>query len=189
MERPYTSKPHPWNELPSFNWSDWHVLPICSTIINGECGLIESLRKPRSFYVSCEGWFRDLTQRLVHGIVPQAFARQALISTSMVVLLVVGERFAGWSSGSPFITSIICLLGGQLRVGRWTSLPCVAQFPFQLIDFMLNVSIVLCIGNVALPTRLAFTSMSCVHTSLTISSPFEAPTRIAMLRPPWFCLV
>ena len=91
---------------------------ICSTIINGERGLMESSRKTRAFYILCEGQFRDLTQRLVHGIIPQAFAGRALISASMVVLLVVGERLVGQSSGSPSITSTICLLGGQLEVGR-----------------------------------------------------------------------
>ena len=189
MERPYTSKPHLWNERPSFDWSDWHVLPICSTIINGECGLMELLRKTHILYVSSEGWFRDLTQRLVHGIVPQAFTRRVLISISIVVLLIIGKRLARQSSGSLSITSTIYLLGGQLGVGRWMSSPYVVQFPFQLIDFTLHVSTVLCMGNTTLPSRLAFTSMRCVHTSLTIFSSFEAPTQITMLRPPWFCLV
>ena len=107
----------------------------------------------------------------------------------MVVFLVVGERFAGRSFGPPSITGTIGLLGGELGVGRWKPPPCLAQFPLQLVDFTLHVSIVLCMGNTALPSTLAFSSMSYMHTSLLISSPFEAPTRITMLRPPWFCLV
>ena len=69
---------------------------ICSTIINGECGLMESSRKTR----------------LVHGIVPQTFTRRALIPMSTVVLFIAGERLAGQSSKPLSITSVICLLGG-----------------------------------------------------------------------------
>ena len=90
---------------------------ICSTIINGECGLMELSRKIHVFYVSGEGWFSDLTQCLVHGIIPQTFTKWALISMSTVVLFIAGERLAGPSFRPLSITSIICLLGGQLRVG------------------------------------------------------------------------
>ena len=174
---------HPLTEMANmFHW-------ICLTIINGERGLMESPRKIRTFYVSCEGWFRNLIQRLVHGIIPQAFVRQALVSTSMVVLLVIGESLGGRSSRSLSITSTICLFKGRLRVGQRMSSPSVTQFPFQFIDFTLHVSIILCMGNMTLPSRLTFTGMSCVHTSLTTSSSFEAPTLIAMLGSPWFYLV
>ena len=107
MERPYTSRPHLWSERPSFDWNGWHVLPVCLTIINGERGLMKSSRKSRIFYISCEGWLRNLTQYFVHGIVPQAFARRNFVPTSMVVLLFIGKGLVGWSSGSPSITSTI----------------------------------------------------------------------------------
>ena len=162
---------------------------ICSTIVNGEYGLMKSPRKTRIFYVLCEGWFRNLTQRLVHGIIPQAFVRRAFVSMSMVVLLVVRKGLAGWSSGSPLITSIICLFRGWFGAGQWTTSPSMTQLPLQLVDFTLHVSIILCMGNMALPSRLTFTGMSCVHTSLTASYSFKAPMRIAMLRTPWFCLM
>ena len=54
----------------------------------------------------------------------------------------------------------------------------MTQLPFQLVDFTLHVSVILCIGNMTLPSRLIFTGMSCAHTSLTAPSPFEAPARI-----------
>ena len=162
---------------------------ICSTIINGKHGLMESPRKTFTFYVSCEGWFRYLTQRLVHGIIPQAFARRALVSTSMVVLLVLRKILARQNSGSPSVTSTICLLRGRLRAGRRMSSPSVTQFPLQFIYFTLHVSIILCMGDMAFPSRLIFTGISCMLTSFTTSSPFEASMRTAMLGSPWFYLL
>ena len=96
---------------------------------------MKSPRKALIFYVPCEGWFRNLTQRLVHGIVPQAFARRDFVPTSMVVLLFIGKGLAGRSSGSPSITSTICLFRGWFGAGRWTSSPSMTQLPLQLVDF------------------------------------------------------
>ena len=162
---------------------------VSLTIINGECGLMKSLRKARIFNVPCEGWFKDLTLRLVHGIIAQAFARWASVPTPMVVLLFIGKGFAGWSSRPLSIISIIYLFRGWLGDGRWTSLPSMTQLPLQLADFTLHVSVILCMGNMTLPLRLTFTGMSCVHTSLTAPFLFEAPALIAMLRTPWLCLM
>ena len=162
---------------------------VCLTIINGECELMKSLRKAHIFYASCEGWFRNLTQRLVNGIVLQTFARRAFVPTFMVVLLFIGKGLTGQISGSPSITSTIRLLKGRFGVRQWTSSPSMTQLPLQLVDFTLHVSVILCVGNMTLPSRLTFTSMNCVHTSLTAPSPFEAPALIAMLETPWLCLM
>ena len=41
-------------------------------IIKGECGLMKSSRETCTFYISCERGLSNLTQRLVHGIIPKA---------------------------------------------------------------------------------------------------------------------
>ena len=46
---------------------------IYSTIVKGERGLMKSLRKTRTLYASREGRPSNLTQCLVHGIIPKAF--------------------------------------------------------------------------------------------------------------------
>ena len=101
---------------------------------------MKSSRKARIFNVPCEGWFRDLTQRLVHGIIAQASARWASIPTSMVVLLFIGKGLAGRSSEPLSITSTICLFKARLGTGWWTSSSSMTQLPLQLIDFTLHVS-------------------------------------------------
>ena len=156
---------------------------IWSTGIKGENGLMKSPRKAHIFYISRERWLRNLTQRLVHDIVPQAFAGRALIPASTAILLVVGKSLTGRSSRSSSISSIICLFKGQLEIGLWISSPCAAQFFLQFINFTLHVSIIPCIGNMVLPSRLASTGMSCVRTSLMISPMLKVYKWIAMLRP------
>ena len=42
--------------------------------------------------------FGNLVQHLAHSVVSQAFARQALIPTFVMVLIIVGERLARWGS-------------------------------------------------------------------------------------------
>ena len=46
---------------------------IHSTIVKGERGLMKSSRKTRILYASREGRPSNLTQYLVHGIIPKAF--------------------------------------------------------------------------------------------------------------------
>ena len=76
-----------------------HVLHrICSTIIDGERWLIESLRKSCPFNLVCEGRLGNLVQRLAQSVISQAFVRQALIPTFVMVLFIAGERLAGWCS-------------------------------------------------------------------------------------------
>ena len=43
---------------------------ICSAIVKGERGLMKSPKEARIFYISRERWLNNLTQRLIHGIVP-----------------------------------------------------------------------------------------------------------------------
>ena len=162
---------------------------IRSAIIKGESGLMKSPRETHIFYISCKRGFSNLTQCLVHGIVPKAFMGRALILAPMAIFLITRESLTGRSSGSSPICSIICLLGRQLEVRRWAPSPCATQLLLQLINFTLHVSFILCMGDVALPSWLTFAGMRCMHTSLMISPLLKVYNGIVMLRAPWFCLV
>ena len=150
---------------------------------------MESLRETRAFYISRERGLSNLTQRLVHGIVPKAFIGRALILAPMVIFLVTRESLTGWSSGSLPIRSIIYLLGRQLGVRRWAPSPCATQLFLQLINFTLHVSFILCMGDVALPLWLTFTGMRYMHTSIMISPWLRVYNWIVMLKASRFYLV
>ena len=150
---------------------------------------MESLRKIRIFYVPCEGWFGNLAQRFVHGVVPQAPARRASVPMSMAVLLFIGKCLTRRSSGSPPITSSICLLGWWFGARWGTFSPGMVQLSLQLVNLTLKVPVIFCMGNMTLPTRATFGSMSCAHTPLTTFPLFGTPVRITMLGAPWLCLV
>ena len=95
------------------------------------------------------------------------------------------RRKSRWrSSGSPSITSTICLFEGRLGARRGTSSPSVTQLSYQLVNFTLHVPVILCMGDMTLPSRLTFAGMSCSYTSLTALSLFEAPMWVAMLGTP-----
>ena len=160
---------------------------IRSTIIKGECGLMKSTRKTRPFYVSHERWLSNLTQHLVHGIVPKAFMGWALILMPVMIFLVTRESLTRQSSGSSPICSITYLLGGQLGVGWWAPLP--TQLFLQLINFTLHVPFTLCMGDMALPSWLTLTGMRGMHASLMISPLLRVCNWIVMLRDSRFCLV
>ena len=102
----------------------------------------------------------------------------------MVVLLFIGKDLTRRSSGSLSITSTIRLLRGWFGAKRGTFPPSVTQLSFQLINFTLHVSVILCMGDMTLPPRLTFASMSCTHTSLMALSPLEALVRITTLGTP-----
>ena len=67
---------------------------IRSTIIDGECWLIEPSRKSCPFNLVREGGLGNLVQRLAHNVISQAFVRRALIPMFVMVLLIIGERLA-----------------------------------------------------------------------------------------------
>ena len=109
---------------------------------------------------------------------------QALILAPMVIFLVTGESFTGQSFGSSSICSIICFLKRQLGVRRWVPSPCATQFLLQLINFTLHVPFILCMGNIALPLRLTFTGIRCVHTPLVISPLLKVTKELLCWEPP-----
>ena len=107
---------------------------------------------------------------------------------SMVILLVAGKGFTARSSRSSSISSIICLVRGQLGVGRWMSSPCAAQFFFQFINFTFAFLYHSLHGKHDFSLKTGFYWYSCVHTSFMISLMLKVYKRIAMLRPFWILL-
>ena len=71
---------------------------VCATIVNEERRLMETSQKFSPFYLARKWGFRDLTECLVHDVVSYAFARWAIIFSSVVRLFVAGERFTRRSS-------------------------------------------------------------------------------------------
>ena len=147
---------------------------------------MKSSRETRIFYISRKRGLSNLTQCLVHGIIPKAFIGRTLILMPMVIFLVTRESLTRQSSGSSPICSIICLLGRQLRVRWWAPSPCATKLLLQLINFTLHVSFILYMGDMALPSWLTFASM---RTSFMISFLLRVFDWVVMLRAPRFCLV
>ena len=100
---------------------------IRMTIVNGERGLMKSMRKFCPLYLMRERWFGDLIQRLAHSIFSQAFTKRALVSSLVVVLFIVRERLALWSSWPLPITSISFIIKGDVRTRRGSFPLCMAQ--------------------------------------------------------------
>ena len=189
MERSYTSRPHPWNERPFSDWNDWHAPPDPFDHYKGR-KWVDGIAEGDShlLYFTWRG-LSNLTQRLVHGIVPKAFMGWALILTPMAIFLVTRESLIGESSGSSPICSIICLLGRQLGVRWWASSPCLTQLFLQLINFTLHVSFILCMEDVAFPLWLTLAGMRGMYASFIISHLLRVYNWIVMLKAPRFCLV
>ena len=103
---------------------------VRSIIVSGEHGLMESLRKFHPLYLACERWFGDLIQRLAHGIISQAFMRQTLVSTFMMVFVIVGESLTWWSSWPSPIIIILFIVRGHIKTRRSSFPLCTAQLLF-----------------------------------------------------------
>ena len=62
---------------------------IRSTIVDGECWLMELPRKNCPFNLDREGRLRNLVQHFAHSVISKASASRALISTFAVVFLFI----------------------------------------------------------------------------------------------------
>ena len=71
---------------------------IHSTVLDGECWLVEPPREYCPLNVAREGRSGNLVQHPAHSVISQASAWWALVSTFMMVFFFVGKRFARWSS-------------------------------------------------------------------------------------------
>ena len=150
---------------------------------------MESPRMNSIVYVSRKGRLGNLTQDFVHGTVSQAPARWTSMLTSMAMFLFVGESLTWRSFRSPPIISPIRLLRWWFGAKWGTFPPCMVQLSLQICNLTLRIPIMLRVGDVTLPTKVAPGGMSCMYTPLMVFSPFGTPSRITMLGTPWLCLV
>ena len=90
---------------------------VCSATIYGERRLVESSRKLRLFYPPCEGWFRNLIQRLFHNICSHSSAIRASMFSPMMRLFIIGEGFTWWSSWPLFVNGIFFIVGRGIEAG------------------------------------------------------------------------
>ena len=102
---------------------------VRSTIVDGECGMMEPPRKSCPFNLARERLLGNLVQHFAYSFISQAFARRALVPTFVMVFFIVGEGLAGWSSWPSPITSILFTLRGNVRVGGGLFSPCTTQLP------------------------------------------------------------
>ena len=126
METPCTSKPRPWSRQPFSDWNGSHVLQGPSSYCRWWTWVDGNAEEVFPLYLERERWFRDLIQCLAHSVIFQASTRQALIPTFVMVLFIVGERLAWWSSWHLPITSILFIIRGDIRTGRSSFSLCMA---------------------------------------------------------------
>ena len=142
-------------------------------VIKGESWLLESPKECSPFYAVCERWFRELIQCLAHGIVSQALRKWASVFAPLVMLFFMGEGLALRGSRSLPIVIIAFIIGGQVRDKMRSPSLCMAQFSLQVVYLSLHgLFVILSLGYVAAHTRIAFTSLSGIYTSLSKPSIF-----------------
>ena len=88
------------------------------TIVHGERWLMETPRKFRLFYPSCEGRFRNLAQGLLHNISSYSPARGTPTFSFVKILFLTRERLAVWSSRPLSVYSVIFIIGRDIRARR-----------------------------------------------------------------------
>ena len=62
---------------------------VHSTIVDGECWLMESTRKYCPFNLARKGQLGNLVQRFTHSVIFQAFTSRAFVPTFMVVFFFI----------------------------------------------------------------------------------------------------
>ena len=100
---------------------------VRSTIVDGECWLMEPPRKNCPFNLMHEGWLGNLVQCFTHSVISQASVRRALISTFVMVFFIVGKRLTRRSSWPSPITSILFTFKGNVKVEGGSFLQCMVQ--------------------------------------------------------------
>ena len=163
-------------------------------VVNGKRRLIETSRQFSPLYPVREGWFGDLIQCLVHGIITQTLTRWALMSSLRARLLFVGKGFTWGGSWPPLVTDILFLVKGCVWVGKGPPLLCTAQLLFQVVYLSLHGLIVVSpLGYATTYLGVALARLSSMYASLSISSIawiWPRVRRIILpLRPNKFCLL
>ena len=139
---------------------------VRSATIYGERWLVESSRKLCLFYPSCEGWFRNLIQRLFHNVCSHSSARRASMFSPVMRLFIIGEGFAWWSSWLLSVNGIIFIVGRGIRVGRGSPLLCSMDLLLQVVNLSLHGFIIISlVGDVASPSKTASTCMDGMYTA------------------------
>ena len=133
---------------------------VCSATIYGERRLVESSRKLRLFYPPCEGWFRNLIQRLFHNVCSHSSAIRASMFSPMMRLFIIGEGFAWWSSWPLSVNGILFIVGRGIEAGRGSPLLCPMDLLLQVVNLSLHGFIIISlVGDVASPSKTASTCM------------------------------
>ena len=136
---------------------------ICPTIVHGERWLMETPRKFRLFYPSCEGQFRNLAQGLLHNIRSYSLTRGTPAFSFMKILFLTRERLAGWSSGPLSIYSALFIIGRDIRAGKGPLMFCPTELLFQIINLSLHdFFITLLMSYMFFPSKTTSTSVDCV---------------------------
>ena len=162
---------------------------VCLTVVHGECGLHEPLRKSPSLNSTRERWSGNLVKPSVHRIISQAFGKWIPISALMVVVLNIQERLTRKSSWSASITTILFIVKREVRIRESSLSPFMAQLSLQEINLQLQGSSILFMRKVAPISGLTLASMGGMHTKLPIPSLFKVDKMVFTLRPHRFCLV
>ena len=157
---------------------------VRSTIIHGERWLMEMSRKFGPFYPLCKGWFRDLTQCLLHNNIFYSFVRRAPTFPLVKILFFTGERFAGWSSKPLPVYSILFVIGRDIRTRRRPLLFCSSELLFQIINLSLHgFFITLLMSCMTFPLKTTPIHVDSVHAAFLIIFP------ILLANVGWFRLV
>ena len=103
----------------------------------------------------------------------QAPRRWAFAFAPLVMLFIMKEGLALRGSRSLPIVIIAFIIGGQVRDKMRSPSLCMAQFSLQVVYLSLHgLFVILSLGYVAAHTRIAFTSLSGIYTSLSKPSIF-----------------
>ena len=149
------------------------------TIIHGERWLMEASGKFRRFYSPCKGWLRDLAQCLFHNIVPYSFVRRAPAFPLVKMLILLGERFAWWSSRALPIYSIFFIIGRDIRVGGVLLMFYPTELLFQIINLSLHgFFITLLMSYMTFSSKTTSTHVDSVHTAFLIVLPISFTLKI-----------
>ena len=152
---------------------------IHSAIIHDERRLVKSSKKFCLFYLSCEGWLRNLTQRLLHNVSSHSFARRASAFSSMRALFTIGEGFAWWSSWPLSVNSVLFIIGRDIRAERGSLMLCSMELLLQVINLSLHGFIIISlVGDVAFPSKTASTCVGGMYTTFLIVFPISLTFKI-----------
>ena len=162
---------------------------VCSTIVHGERGLGESLRKSPSLNSMHERWSGDLVERSAHRVISQALGRWIPVSALMVVVFNIRERLIRRSFWSASITSILFIMGREVWIWGSSLSLFVAQLSLQMINLQLQSSSILFMRKVAPISGLAPASMGGMHTNLPVPSSLKVDKLVFTLGSHRFCLV